>query len=192
MQRSSLLLLVAGAVGVVAVLRQRTEARKVRSGKLKRLGPTGQPDDLPEGGLHGLIAGWVPPPPRHPLVRALVTVWSAPMSLVGLLGGALGGAAPRRDTERACLVTRDVGGIPGRFLRGQGADAATIGRVVLSAAAAPSPTLLDHEAVHVRQQERLGPLFALAYPLAQARWGYRANPFEVAARDGASRASAAT
>lgn len=189
MDRTTIAMLAAGAVAATAVLRQRSEAAKVRGGQLAKLGPTGQPDVLPDDDLHRTIASWRPTPPRHPLLRGLVALWSGPLTLVGLAVGALGGAAPRIDRERDCLVTRDVGGLPGRFLRGQGADAATIGRVVVSASAAPSPSLLDHEAVHVRQQERLGPLFALAYPVAQARWGYRANPFEVAARAGAAEVS---
>lgn len=186
MDRTSIGLVALATVGGVAVLRQRREAAKVRGGALPPLGPDGQPDDLPAGGLHRLVADWRPTTPTGVVPRTLAALWSAPLTVVGLIGSLLGGARPTLDPARSCLVTRGVGGVPGAFLRGQGAGAATLGQVVLARSAAPTPRLLDHEAVHVRQQERLGPLFALLYPLASALWGYRSNPFEVAARAGAA------
>jgi hypothetical protein len=71
------------------------------------------------------------------------------------------------------------------FLRAQSASAATLGQVVVLRDRHADERLLEHEATHARQQERLGLLFALAYPVATAVWGYRNNPFEVAARAGA-------
>lgn len=185
--RTGIGLVALATVGGIAVLRQRREATKVRGGALPPLGPDGQPDDLPDTAPHRLVAGWQPTAPTGLLPRVVVTLWAAPLTLVGLLGSLLGGVRPTVDTVRACLVARGVGGVPGSLLRGQGAGAATLGQVVLARSAAPTPRLLDHEAVHVRQQERLGPLFAVLYPLASALWGYRANPFEVAARAGAAR-----
>lgn len=185
MDRSTAVIVAAGLLGGAAVMRQRWEARAVRVGALAGLGPDGQPEDLPAGGLHRAVAAWVPERPATPGGRLAATLRALPLSLVGLLVSLLGGVVPRADTVRGCYVGRGAGGVPGAFLRGQGADAATIGQVVVCRTLAPSPGLLDHEAVHVRQQERLGPLFALAYPVAGVIWGYRANPFEVAARAGA-------
>ena len=67
--------------------------------------------------------------------------------------------------------------------------AITFGHVVLSVAET-SPTLLQHEMIHVRQYERWGPLFIPAYLIAaawaRARGGsaHFDNAFEVAARAG--------
>lgn len=187
MDRVGLALSAATALGITAVLRQRREATRVRVGSLAGLGAGGQPDELPTSRVHARIAGWRPRTPATRVGRVATSLWAAPLTFVGLLGSVLGGVRPHPDRERGCLVSRGVSGLPGMFLRGQGATAATIGQVVLSRSHAPSPRLLDHEAVHARQQERLGPLFAIAYPVAGAVWGYRANPFEVAARAGVDR-----
>ncbi|MEX0705789.1 MAG: hypothetical protein WD041_04155, partial [Nitriliruptoraceae bacterium] len=53
-----------------------------------------------------------------------------------------------------------------------------------------SASLLAHEAVHVRQFERLGPLMVPVYLWLAARHGYRDHPLERAARLGARRATA--
>jgi hypothetical protein len=69
-------------------------------------------------------------------------------------------------------------------------SAITFGHVVLSAGPA-SRALMAHELVHVRQYERLGPLFLPAYLLASAwAWlkggrAYADNAFERRARSGA-------
>jgi hypothetical protein len=72
--------------------------------------------------------------------------------------------------------------------------AQTLGRYVF-ARAELSPEIVDHELEHVRQWQRLGPLFLPAY-VASSGWAllrrrdpYRANRFEVAARRCESRAS---
>ena len=71
--------------------------------------------------------------------------------------------------------------------------AITLGHVVLAATHAERDAFRAHERVHVRQYERWGLLFFLAYPLASA-WAvlnggraYRDNVFEVAARREAGR-----
>jgi hypothetical protein len=65
--------------------------------------------------------------------------------------------------------------------------AQTLGRYVF-ARSELSPEIVDHELEHVRQWQRLGPLFLPAY-VASSGWAllrrrdpYRANRFEVAAR----------
>lgn len=65
--------------------------------------------------------------------------------------------------------------------------AITIGHVVLAQTDAALEVTREHERVHVRQYERWGPLFVLAYFLAGAfQWArgndpYRDNPFEIEA-----------
>jgi hypothetical protein len=81
-----------------------------------------------------------------------------------------------------------VGGPSALVLGLVGAGANTIGQVVLCRDAEPSRALLDHEAVHVRQAERLGPLLVPTYLWWNAIHGYRDNPLEHAARRGARRA----
>ncbi len=175
--------LVAGAVGVV---RQRSEADRVRRGELAPDGPDG--DRLPErphATGAALLAGWIPAPPRTLLGQAAATVWSAPLTVVGFAVAVASGAAPRWDGTRRCFVATGVGGPSGAALRLVGAGANTIGQVVLCRSVEPSPALLDHEAVHVRQAERLGPFLVPAYLWLNALHGYRDNPLEHAARRGA-------
>lgn len=83
------------------------------------------------------------------------------------------------------MIATGVGGPSGIALRLVGAGANTVGQVVLCRSDAPSAALLDHEAVHVRQGERLGPFLVPAYLWLNALHGYRDNPLEHAARRGA-------
>ncbi len=107
------------------------------------------------------------------------------MTCVGLAAALLGGSTPRWNPQHGCFVAANVGG-PSRFLLGQiGADANTVGHVVLSTRERMTQALIAHESVHVRQIERLGPLFMPAYLWMSALYGYRDNPFERAARIGA-------
>ena len=175
--------LVAGAVGVI---RQRSEAQRVRRGELPPDGPDGdRPPTRRHGTVAASIAAWVPAPPRTLMGQLAATVWSAPLTLVGLAAATLSGARLRWDPSRRCLVATSVGGLSGLALRMVGAGANTIGQVVLCMGALPSQALLDHEAVHVRQAERLGPLLIPAYLWLNAIHGYRDNPLEHAARRGA-------
>ena len=82
-------------------------------------------------------------------------------------------------------MVRGAGGPSRVALSAVGASANTVGLVVLSPGAAPDPVLLAHEAVHARQAERLGPLLLPLYVALSARFGYRDNPLERAARLGA-------
>ncbi len=183
MKRSSILVALGAAVGLAALLRQHREAARANAGRLHRLGPDGRAEAEDAGGaVHRTIAAWQPRRPTSRGARAATTLWAAPLTALGVVAGLLGGTLPRWDATHGALVVQPVRGPMRWFLRLQSADAATLGQVVVLRDRTASPTLLLHEAQHARQQERLGPLFALAYPLASACWGYRRNPFEVAAR----------
>lgn len=131
------------------------------------------------------LAGWTPAPPRTLQGRIATTIWSAPLTLVGLAVAAVSGARPRWDPNRHCFVAIGVSGPSAAALRLVGAGANTIGQVVLCRSDAPSRALLDHEAVHVRQSERFGPALVPLYLWLNAIHGYRDNPLEHAARKGA-------
>lgn len=167
--------------GIVGLLRQRREAR------------TGGPPAVAPERVAALdrLAVWVPERPRSTTMRTAVALWSAPLTLVGLLLALLARAPMRFDAELGCLVATGVGGPSRRALALVGADANTVGQVVLARAERPSAALLAHEAVHVRQAERLGPFLLPTYAVLGALRGYRANPLERAARLGASRSVAA-
>lgn len=174
------------AAGIVGALRQRHEARAVRSGRLPADGPAGArqpPQTLPDPLLR--LARWVPQAPRHPVGRVAAAVWAGPLTAFGVTIALASGARPRWDAARHCLVARGVGGVSSVALRSVGAAANTVGQVVLCRDPNPSSVLLDHEAVHVRQGERLGPLLVPAYLWANGLLGYRDNPLEHAARRGA-------
>lgn len=182
------------AAGTLGAVRQATEARDRRSGRRPPLGPAevsdagGPASTLPAGtSIADRLAAWIPARPRTALGRAAATAWAAPLSAVGLSVALVSGARPAWDHERGCLVATGVGGVSGTALRTVGAAANTIGAVVLVRGDAPGPALLDHESVHVRQAERLGPLLPFAYAWAGARYGYAENPLERAARVGAHR-----
>jgi hypothetical protein len=179
--------LLAGAVGV---LRQRAEALRVHRSELEPDGPDGdRAPEHPHQALSALLAAWTPAAPRTLAGGWLAVAWSAPLTAVGLTVALVSGARPRWDAERRCLVATGVGGPSALALRLVGAGANTIGQVVLCRSEEPSEALLDHEALHVRQAERLGPLLVPAYLWLNAVHGYRDNPLEHAARLGARRAA---
>lgn len=185
MRIRSLFVGLAALLGAASILRMQREARKVRGGGLRALGPDGASSDEDlDDGLHRVVRTWQPQ--RESGAAGLgLSLWAAPLTLLGTSFALAGGRVPQWDPTVGAYVATDVGGPFRWFLRQQGASAATLGQVVVTRAADPSPVLLRHEALHARQQERLGLLFAVAYPLAGARWGYRNNPFEVAARTAA-------
>jgi hypothetical protein len=125
--------------------------------------------------------------PARALGRALVYLWAAPTTLVGLLFLPLalaGGGAKVVDG-----VLELHGGAIAFFLRRctllrGGASAMTLGHVVLGRDGRLLELTRPHERVHVRQCERWGPLFIPAYLLASLlvliRGGrpYEDNPFE--------------
>ena len=133
-------------------------------------------------------------------------LWASPATLIGLVAGAgcmLAGARLRRHTGVLEFTLRGAGKARRarrsghvRRARRQALSSAfgwpfvaiTFGHVVLAASPQDQSRHRAHERVHVRQYERWGPLFLLAYP-AESAWqwlrGRRAyvdNRFEVAAR----------
>lgn len=176
------------AAGVVGLIRQRRERDALRRGELSRP-PAGTLLPPPEhaSALSGRFARWAPARPATTAGRAAVMLWAAPLSLVGLVLGILGGGRPRWDPAYGCLVFEGTGGLSGRALEAVGAGANAIGHVVLSRHEHTPALLLAHEAAHVRQAERLGPLLLPLYVVWQARYGYRHNPVERGARHRAHR-----
>jgi len=134
----------------------------------------------------GALATWVPRRPATPTGRTVAAAWAAPLTTMGALLARAGGSRLRWDGPRGCWVARGVSGPSGWILGQLGLQANTIGHVVLVRTPTASATLLDHEAVHVRQGERLGPLLPLLYAALSATHGYRDNPLERAARLGAA------
>lgn len=175
--------LVAGAIGAI---RQRREAVAVRRGALA---PASAAADIPPRVTYGRIAqrlsAWTPGPPRTTAGRYACSAWAGPLTVVGLALAALSGRRPVWDPELHCFVVRDAGGPSRIALRAVGAHANTIGQIVIAVQPTPSVDLLAHEATHVRQAERLGPLLFPVYVWLGARYGYRDNPLERAARVGA-------
>jgi hypothetical protein len=189
--RSSLRLLWAAtlAAGVVGVARQRAQAQRVARGELEADGPAGaRAPEQPSGPLGSWLAGWQPDAPRTLRGQLLASAWASPLTVTGLGVALLSGARLRWDTGRRCLIATGVRGPSRAALRLVGAGANTIGQVVLCRIDEPSEALLDHEAMHVRQAERLGPLLVPVYLWLNAWHGYRDNPLERAARLASRRA----
>ena len=130
------------------------------------------------------LSEWVPPAPQTRASRLAATVWAAPVSAVGLVLGAAAGTTPRRSN--GVLLFAPAAGLTGRLIRLRGYAAMALGHVVI-ATDGPSAALLAHELVHVRQAERLGPLFLPVYLVLLAVHGYGRHPLERAARLGAAR-----
>ena len=184
----SVLLAATAGAAVVGLLRQRSEARAVRAGRLPRASAAATLSPrAAQAAWAERLASWVPDRPSTTAGRVAAAVWSAPLTAAGLVLAGLAGRLPRWDTGLGCFVVRGAGG-PSRVALGLvGASANTVGLVVLSPGADPDPVLLAHEAIHARQAERLGPLLLPAYAWLSARYGYRDNPLERAARLGAAR-----
>jgi hypothetical protein len=111
--------------------------------------------------------------------RVLAYVWASPNTLLGLVFGAFTFQRPR--LEEGILV---FDGSPRGFLRILKLfrrSAITYGHVVLSNVPVRD-RLRVHELHHVRQYERLGPLYLPLYVLIWVFMGYRGHPFEEAAR----------
>lgn len=119
------------------------------------------------------------------LVKMLRYAWASPCSLVGLVLAIpvllLGG---RAHIDSGVLEVALPGTRRHRFDLG----AITLGHVVLGGSTHTLSQLRAHEQEHVRQYERWGPVFFLAYPassliqLLRGRHPYWFNHFEVQAR----------
>lgn len=127
-----------------------------------------------------------------PLSTVLRYAWAAPNTALGLAGVGLAlatGGGARRVRFRQRWTLEAHGGALGWLLRravplSGGADALTLGHVVLGQTPAALVRCRAHEHVHIRQYERWGAFFLPAYFGASAwmamrgRDAYRANPFE--------------
>jgi hypothetical protein len=192
--RTLLRLLFAATIvaGLVGAVRQRREAQAVRRGLLPPASASARFDPAVRyGSFAAPLAEWTPARPEHPVWRLAVSAWAGPFTVVGYGLALAAGRRPEWDDELGCFVATGMRGPTSRVLRLLGADANTIGQVVLATPETPSRVLLAHEAVHVRQAERLGPLLLPLYLWLGARYGYRDNPLERAARTGADRYRAA-
>jgi hypothetical protein len=124
--------------------------------------------------------------------RLAAYAWTAPNSLLGLIGGivilALGGRV-----DRVHGVAEFTGGRLGLLfasaMLGCPFRAMTLGHVILATDRASIDCARDHEHVHVRQYEAWGPFFLPAY-IASSGWQlvcgrrcYRDNWFERQAFD---------
>ena len=176
------------AVGLVAAGagRRLWEVRRTRQGRAAPLGPATRTVAGRQGPLANRIDTWHPQPPATTVGRAAAAAWAAPLTVLGGLLAAAGGARATWDPRRGCWVATDVGGPSGILLRALGLSANAIGQVVVVRTRGASSALLDHEVVHVRQAERLGPLLPVVYAWFSARYGYRENPLERGARAGAA------
>lgn len=131
------------------------------------------------GAVGARLQEWMPAPPASMAASVAVKFWAAPVTLVGLVAGA-GAAVPPRLRDGVVLFA-PARGITGALIRRRGFAATALGHVVV-AVEEPSPALMAHELMHVRQAERLGPLFLPAYLVLLAVHGYRRHPLEQAAR----------
>lgn len=170
-------------LGVVGAVRRLLEVRARRKG---RLAPAGAATITLARGRIGRVGEavehWSPAPPSTRLGRELAAAWAAPLTVVGALLVFSGGGRATWDRERACWVATEIRGPSGRILKAMNFDANTLGQMVIVIGHRPSPRLLDHEAAHARQGERLGPAIIPLYAWFGARHGYRDNPLERAAR----------
>lgn len=129
--------------------------------------------------------------------RTLAYAWAAPCSVVGLAVAAL--LAVTGANRRVVSGVLEVWPLPTGSARRHEVlarspfSAITLGHVTLGVSEEELVRLRSHEHAHVRQYERWGVAFLLAYPAAsvwQALRGRRAhadNPFEIQARDEAMR-----
>ncbi|MBW3657272.1 MAG: hypothetical protein KY457_01440 [Actinobacteria bacterium] len=174
--------------GLVGAIRQRREARRIRAGALPRAGAAAVIlPSSPEGALARRLATWTPAAPTSALGRVAAMAWASPLTAVGLALGATTGGRARWDDEHGCLVIEGARAGSARLLRVVGAGANAMGHVVVSTYGRTPPVVLAHEAGHVRQAERLGPLLFPVYVWSAARYGYRDNPIERGARLAARR-----
>lgn len=169
-------------MGLQAARRRAAELADERAGRLPRVGPDGA-TEVPASftGLAARVCTWepMPLPPRQ---RRAALAWASPITLLGLAVAVVGGGRPRWDPRVGAFVATGVGGPSGWALGRAGLGANTMGHAIVVRADTASDRLLGHEAVHVRQFERLGVLMYPLYLWYAARHGYRDNPLEVAAR----------
>lgn len=123
-------------------------------------------------------------------VRFMRYLWAAPCSLVGLVLAApafVAGAIARR-VDGVIEIAAPAAMQGSRWLQALPFNAITFGHVVFATSAMELDRLRSHEHAHVRQYEKWGLFFFLAYP-ASSGWhwlrggrAYVDNWFEVEAR----------
>jgi hypothetical protein len=170
------------AVAAAAAGRQLADVQRLRRGTAAPVGPATWTVPGAQGRLAARLDAWSPRPVRSSAGRWAAAAWVAPLTVTGALLARAGGAVCRWDDRLGCYVARGVGGPSGWLLGRLRLDANAVGQVVLCRSTQPSARLLAHEAVHVRQAERLGALLLPVYVGMTARYGYRENPLERAAR----------
>ncbi len=124
--------------------------------------------------------------------------WAAPCSLIGLTVAAAMAALTTVNWQVIDGVV-EICPAPSRLAKRKSVFAAcpfaaiTFGHVVAGVSLEELARLRAHEHAHVRQYERWGALFLLAYPAAGAwqllrgRRAHRDNPFEIEARNAEQR-----
>ena len=132
------------------------------------------------------------------LTKAGKFIWASPCSVVGIVLGTavllLGGKVKRapgtleftyRESQASC----------GKLARSLAFGAITFGQVIIAVTEQELTLAREHELVHVRQYERWGVAFFLAYPasslwqLLRGRNAYWDNHFEIQARSLSPQAS---
>ena len=121
------------------------------------------------------------------ICKIIRIAWASPWTLLGLLGGLVGLLTGGRAQRTGCVIEFYGGFIVSLLKRAPvigGASAITFGHTVLARTLADLDATRAHEAVHVAQYERWGPLFIPAY-LGCSVWlwlrgkhPYWDNPFE--------------
>ncbi len=118
-------------------------------------------------------------------MRSIAYLWASPYTLTGILIGVI----LRANFQRVDGVIEINGPRIAKILRTlpTPAMAMTFGHVVFGVDQRALDVTRRHEAVHVKQYERWGPVFVPAYLIAsifmyiRGRDPYRDNPFEVQA-----------
>ncbi len=106
-------------------------------------------------------------------------LWSLPVTLVGIAAVLL--SLPSLRSKEGMVICRSNRGLAYLLLTRRGFAAITLGRILIVTNDL-SLHLWHHEVEHARQAQRWGVFFIPLYLINQARYGYRSNPFEVAAR----------
>lgn len=148
------------------------------SGEARVLAPSWEPV------VATALARWEPTPPATGMGRVAVSVWAAPLTMVGLVVGALSGVRPR--IREGVVVFDEARGLPAAAMAWRGFTASAIGHVVI--ARRLPRHVLAHELVHVRQAERFGAGLPPLYLALLMVYGYARHPLERAARRAGRRA----
>lgn len=131
-------------------------------------------------------------PALKQLLKIAGFIWASPYTLLGLTIGAVGLLFGGRVRVVGTAIEFYDGGIKWfvhRLPNGQFTLALTLGHVILGQTDASLDISRKHEAVHIAQYERWGPLMIPAYFLSSVfvclagKRFYRDNPFELEAYD---------